>query len=177
MATENIKTQCHTCKDTRTFNCAGCSKNFCRVCLPKHLQELDTFLEQIETDHDEFREKLIDQKKNPNEPSIIKEIDQWEKVSINKIKQTAEECREKVINHTNNKYLIDIEEQLNDIATKLKQIRQKSQFNETDLNRLKQNLNELNEELKKPSNIKLQQDPSPLIHKISIVTGKFIIKI
>jgi chromosome segregation ATPase len=155
MATENIKTQCHTCKDTRTFNCAGCSKNFCRVCLPKHLQELDTFLEQIETDHDEFREK----------------------VSINKIKQTAEECREKVINHTNNKYLIDIEEQLNDIATKLKQIRQKSQFNETDLNRLKQNLNELNEELKKPSNIKLQQDPSPLIHKISIVTGKFIIKI
>jgi chromosome segregation ATPase len=178
MATANTRTQCFTCKkQTRTFICEGCSKNFCRDDLTKHLQELDIELGEIETDHDQFRQKLNGQKMNPNEHSLIKEVDQWEKDSINKIKQTAKECKEKIINHTNNKYFIEIEKKLNDIAKELKTIRQENQFNEIDLNQLKQKLNKLKEELKKPSTIKIQQDSSPLVQKISIVIGKFVIKV
>jgi hypothetical protein len=177
MATSNTRTQCFTCKnETRTFNCEGCSNNFCPDCIPKHLQELDIGLEQIKNDHDQFREKLNGQKKNPNEHSIIKQIDQWGKDSISKIKQAANECREKVINHTNNKYFIEIEKKLNDIAKEL-EIRGKNQFNEIDLNHLTENLNKLKTELTKPSNIKIQQDSSPLVQKISIVIGKLIIKV
>jgi chromosome segregation ATPase len=178
MADINASTQCFTCnKQTRLFLCEGCSKKFCREDLTKRLQELDIVLGQIENDHDQFREKLNRQKMNPNEHSLIKEINQWETDSINKIKQTAKECKEKIINHTNNKYLIEIEKKINDIAKNLKKIRRDTQFNEIDLNQLKDKLNELQQELEKPPNIKIQQVTSPLVQKISIVIGKFVIKI
>jgi DNA repair exonuclease SbcCD ATPase subunit len=178
MATPNAKAQCFNCKkETRTFNCDGCSKNFCRICLPEHLQELDIGLEQLENDHDQFRGRLDNQKKNLNECSPIKEIDQWEKESINKIIQTAKECREIVINRTNNKYFIEIEKKLNDIAKELEEFRRKHQFNEIDLKHLTQKLNKLKEEFTNLSNIKIQQDSSALVQKISIVIGKFVIKI
>jgi formyltetrahydrofolate synthetase len=178
MAEANASTQCFTCnKQTRLFLCEGCSKKFCREDLTKRLQEFDIVLDQIENDHDQFREKLNRQKMNPNEHSLIKEINQWETDSINKIKQTAKECKEKIINHTNNKYFIEIEKKINDIAKNLKKIRRDTQFNEIDLNQLKDKLNELQQELEKPPNIKIQQVTSPLVQKISIVIGKFVIKI
>jgi hypothetical protein len=178
MATANTRTQCFTCEnETRTFNCEGCSNNFCRVCLPKHLQELDEGLERIEYDHDQFRAELTNQKKNPNEHSIIKEIDQWEKDSISKIKQAARECKDKLISLINNEYFIEIEKKLTDIAEELEKIRRKNQFNEIDLNHLTRNLNKLKTELTKPSKIKIQQDSSPLVQKISIVIRKFVIKV
>ena len=175
MATGNVKTQCFTCTNTRTFSCEGCSNNYCRLCLPKHLQELDTDLEQIELDHNQFREKLDRQKRNPSEHALINEIDQWEQGSINKIRQAAKEYKDKIVHFTNNKYFVEIEKKLNDIATKLKGIRQQSEFNEIDLNQLKQNLNQLKQELEKPSTIKIRQDASSLVQKMSIVLGKFIL--
>jgi hypothetical protein len=181
MTATNPTTQCFTCKnEPGIFTCEGCSQRFGRDCLPKHLDKLDTDLEQLKNDHDQFRETLNRQKQNPNEysiikDSIIKEIDQWEEDSINKIKHTANECREQVINHINNEYFIEIEKKLNDIAKQLEAIRGKNQFNEINLNRLTENLNKLKEELANPSSIKIQQDSLALVQKISIVIGKFLI--
>jgi chromosome segregation ATPase len=176
MATANTK--CFTCnREARLFICEGCSEKFCRDCLSKHLQKLDTNLEEIKNDQDQFREKLNRQKKSPNEHPLIKEINQWEKHAIAKIEQTARTCREQVVNYTNKKYFTEIERKLNDIAKELEKIRQKNQFNEIDLDQLKENLNKLQKQLEKPSNIKIQQDSSPLVQKISIVEGKFVIKI
>ena len=83
---ESAKTQCSTCEKKTTFHCTGCSKNLCLNCLTKHVETLSTQLDEIEYGHDQFRQKLNDQKDDPNKHSLIQQINKWEKDSINKIK-------------------------------------------------------------------------------------------
>jgi chromosome segregation ATPase len=168
MVIANAKTQCFSCcKETRTFNCGGCLQNYCLNCLPIHLQKLREDLDEIEYDHDQFRQKLNDQKENPKKCSLIQEIDQWEEDSINKIKQTAEQCRQRLINYTN-KFIIEIENKLNDLVEKIKQIRYENEFNEIDLDQIKEKLNQLKEQLDKPLNVSTEQSSS-FINKIFVI--------
>ncbi len=53
----------------------------------------------------------------------------------------------------------------------MKQIRQENDFNEINLQQLKQNLTELIEELDKPSNISIRNDSLLLINKISVLVS------
>jgi chromosome segregation ATPase len=169
MATAIAKTQCFTCKkETRTFNCEGCTQNFCVNCLTKHLQTLRQGLDQIENEHDEFRQILNEQKDDPKNHQLIQKINQWEKDSIEKIEQIAKDCRERLIHHTN-KYLIKIENRLNNIAGELKRIREENEFNEIDLNHFKEKLNKLKEELNQPSNILLKRQSTSFIDRMVVI--------
>ena len=163
MATANVKIPCYSCqKDTRTFICQGCSQSFCLEDLTKHIQELNKNFEEIETSHEQFGQLINDRKQNPNYDSLMKQIDQWEKQSVNKIKQVAENCREKLINFTNG-CLSKFESKLNNLVRELKEIRDQDKFNEIDLNQMKTRLNKLNEEFDEPKDISIQQKPSTFI--------------
>jgi outer membrane murein-binding lipoprotein Lpp len=168
MATAAAKTQCFLCKKERTFNCTGCTQNFCVDCLKKHVQILGQELDQIENDHDQFRQILNEQKDDPKNHQLIQKINQWEKDSIEKIEQIAKDCRERLIHHTN-KYLIQIENRLNNIAGELKRIREENEFNEIDLNHFKEKLNKLKEELNQPSNILLKRQSTSFIDKMLVI--------
>jgi len=169
MATPTAKTECFSCrKETRTFKCEGCSQNFCLNCLTIHVQTLSKQLDEIEHDHDQFREKFNDQKDDPEKHPLIQQIDKWEKDSINKIEQAAHECKQKLINYINN-HFIEIENKLNDTAKEIIRIRQQNEFNEIDLNQFKENLNKLKEELDKPSNVSIEEHSSTFIKKIFVI--------
>jgi chromosome segregation ATPase len=169
MATANVTTQCISCKKvTRRFNCGGCSQKFCFDCLTKHLQELKKDLNVIENDHDQFRQIFNDHKKDTKERSLIQQVDQWEEDSINKIKQTAQQCRQTVINYKNI-FIINIENKLNEITKQIKQFTQENQFNEIDLEELKEKLRILKEEIDKPPNISIQQQSSTFINRIFLI--------
>jgi len=169
MATPTSKLQCFTCKkETRTFNCAGCTKDFCLNCLTKHVQTLGQELDQIENEHDQFRDKLNDEKTDKKKHQLIKEIDQWEKDSIKIIEQTAKQCRERFMNYTN-KFVIEIENKLNNIAQELKQIREENEFNEIDIDHFKTKLNKLQEELNQPTNVLIEQQSTSFINKIIVI--------
>ena len=169
MATLTGRAQCFSCKkETRRFSCEGCSKDFCAKCLTEHLEELGRELDKIENDHDQFRQILDGQKDDPKKQSLITQINQWEKDSIDKIKQTAEECRKKLISHTNS-YMIELEHQLNSISKEIKRIRQDNEFNEIDLKEFKEKLDKLEEELEKSSNVSVQEQSSPFINKMSVI--------
>ncbi len=169
MATANVKVRCFSCnKETSTFICGGCSNNFCRNDLMKHLQILSQELDQIENDHDQFREKLNEHKNDPKTHLLIQKIDQWEKDSIKKIEQTATRFRERVMNYTK-KFLIQLENKLNNIAKELKRIREENEFNEVDLERFRQKLNKLKEELDQPTNISIEQQSSAFINRILVM--------
>jgi hypothetical protein len=169
MATATPKAQCSICgKETSTFNCGGCLQHFCRNDLIIHLQKLSEDLDKIENEHDQFRQKLNDQKEDLKKRPLIEEVDQWEEDSINKIKQTAEQCRQRLINYTN-KFIIEIENKLNDLAGKIKQTRHDNEFNEIDLDQIKEKLNKLKEELDKPSNVSIEQESSSFINKILVI--------
>jgi len=163
------KAQCSVCcRETSAFICGGCTQYFCRQDLTEHIQKLSRELEEIENDHDEFRQTLNDQKGDSKKRSLIQEIDKWEEDSINKIKQTAEQCRQELIDCTN-KFIIKIENKLNDLAGRLKEVRKENEFNEIDLYRFQENLNKLKEELVEPSNVSIQQELSGFIKKIFVI--------
>ncbi|CAF0820438.1 unnamed protein product [Adineta steineri] len=86
MTTANSKAQCFVCnKEKNTYNCKGCSNEFCFPHLTEYRQRIETQLEEIVNDHDQFQETIIQQKQNSNNSSLIQQINQWETNSIHRI--------------------------------------------------------------------------------------------
>ncbi|CAF0863646.1 unnamed protein product [Adineta steineri] len=171
MATANIRVQCSICnKENTTYICRGCSKDFCFQHLTEHRQILHRQLDEIINDHDQFQQTIIQQKQNPLNSLLIQQINEWEKNSIEKIQQTAEECRETVMNLTQ-KLLNDVEKKFIELSKKLKEIREENEFNEIDLNNFQLKLTRITEELLTPANISIEGDSQEFIKKISITSS------
>jgi hypothetical protein len=84
MATTTGKTQCVTCgKDKVAYKCEGCSQNFCLNHLGEHHQLLIKQLDDLENERNLFRQTLSEQSNHPQKHSLIRQIDRWEKDSIN----------------------------------------------------------------------------------------------
>ncbi|CAF1172580.1 unnamed protein product [Adineta steineri] len=92
MAMANNKTLCSICnKDKITYPCKGCSKEFCLMDLTEHRQILNAELHRVTNEYNEFKQRINEQKQNPHNHSLIKQIDQWEINSIKKIQQKAQD--------------------------------------------------------------------------------------
>jgi hypothetical protein len=173
MATPNVKTQCSICKEEKsTFLCRGCEKDFCFDHLTEHRQLINTQLHYIQNDYNEFKQLIIDLKNNPEQHSLIKRIDQWEINSIQKIKQRAKECREILINYTNEN-INQIENKLDNRNEQLISNEKKNDFNEIDLKKFKDKLEKLKEELNQTTNISIEQQINSFINQIFIKLSKF----
>jgi hypothetical protein len=168
MATATGKTCCVICgKGKATLKCGRCSQDFCYNHVADHRQELNKQLDEVEVDRDVFQQTLIDQTTDSKKHALIKQIDEWERESINKIRQTAEETRQLVWQHTM-EHTTRIEIRLNKLTDELRQGRQENDFFETDLNQWKEELKRLTGELATPSNIKLNQHSTSLVNKIYV---------
>jgi hypothetical protein len=169
MAMSTGKAHCATCqKEKATYICEGCSQSFCINHLADHHQLISKQLDEIEDTRNVFRQILTEEKTNSQKHPLMKEINQWERDSINRIRETAEEAREILLKHTN-EHIDQIEMKLNKFTEELRAIRDENDFNEIILNQFKQNLKQLEEDFVKPSTISIEHDSSALIHKISVV--------
>ncbi|CAF0715462.1 unnamed protein product [Adineta steineri] len=168
MTTVAAKARCVTCgKEKSTVRCDGCSQPFCYNHLVDHRQQLSKQLDEIEVSRDLFRQTLTDQSAKPENQTLIKQVDQWEQDSITKIRQTANEARKLLLKHTS-KYLSEIETKLNILTEQLRESRAENDFVEADLQRWNKQLTEMNNELVKPSTIKIQHSSTPLITTIHV---------
>ncbi|CAF0850056.1 unnamed protein product [Adineta steineri] len=170
MEMANNKTQCFTCNKKKiTFTCEGCLEKLCLMDLTEHQQILNDELHHIINDYDQFKQKFNEQKPNPYDLSLIDQINQWETNSIEKIQQKAKDCRETVIKSSQT-FLNDIEMKFNDFYEQIKQIQKENEFNEINLNYLKNQLMKMNQELNNPSNMSIDQDSQSFINEISIIS-------
>ena len=170
MATSTGKSQCVTCKKEKAgYKCEGCSQYFCINHLPEHQQELWKELDEIEDHRNLFQQKITETKANPQKQLLIQQVNQWEKDSIEKIQQTAEEARRVLMKHTNT-YIGEIEMKLEQLTNQLKYTRQENDFNEIILNQLEQKFQELENELNTPSSVSIQQDgSSSFINRLTVI--------
>ncbi|CAF1209436.1 unnamed protein product [Adineta steineri] len=170
MAMRNNRTQCVICnKDKITYPCEGCLKSFCLMDLTKHRQILNEELHLIINDYDQFKQRFSEQKPSPHDLSLIDQINQWELDSIEKIKQRAKNCRE-IATESLQTCINDIEMKFNDLNEQLKQFHSENEFNEINLNYLRNELKKIREELDNPSKISIQQDSQSFINEISIIS-------
>ncbi|CAF4187732.1 unnamed protein product, partial [Adineta steineri] len=87
------------------------------------------------------------------------------------IKQKAQNCREIVITSAET-FIYDIEKKFNDLSEQIKEIHAENEFNEINLNYLKNQLIEITEELNNSSNISIKEDSQPFINEISVISPK-----
>ena len=101
MATAVGKNRCVTCgKVKSTSRCGGCLQEFCHNYFGRHRQELNEQLDEVEVNRDLFRQTLTEQTTDPQKHPLIQQIDQWERDSIKRVRQTAEEARQVFVKRT-----------------------------------------------------------------------------
>ncbi|CAF0751719.1 unnamed protein product [Adineta steineri] len=172
MAMANNKRKCFTChRENNTYTCEGCSKRFCLVHLNEHEQKFNEELSHIINDYNGFKERINEQKQNPHNHSLIKQIDQWEIKSTEIIQQKAQDCRQVVLESLQT-CINDTEKKFNDLTEQIKHLQKENDFNEINLNHLTNHLIEITQELNNPSNISIQQDSQSVIDDISIILLK-----
>ncbi|CAF1168243.1 unnamed protein product [Adineta steineri] len=172
MAMAKNKTQCFTCnKNKITYPCKGCSKEFCLNHLTEHQQILNDELNLITNEFNEFKQTINEQKQNPHNDLLIKQIDQWERNSIGIIQQKAQECRKIVLAYSQT-IINDIKNKFNNLSEQIKQIHQENEFNEINLNYLRNQLIEITQELNNPTKISIKEDSQPFINEILIISSK-----
>jgi hypothetical protein len=162
------KNRCVSCeKDKATLRCGGCLQEYCFNHSLDHRQELNKQLDNVEVTRHLFRQSLIQQTAEPEKHVLIQQINEWERDSITKIRQTAEEARQTLLKHTVG-HVKQIEVDLNKLTDQLRQSREDNDFYETDLRYWNEELKRLARELAKPSNINLRQETTSFINKIYI---------
>ncbi|CAF0912204.1 unnamed protein product [Adineta steineri] len=168
----NSKTQCFKCNEEKiTYPCKGCLKEFCLIHLTEHKQILNDELNHVANNCNEFKQIIIEQKQNLQTFPLIEQINQWKISSIEIIQQKAQECRKIAMEYLPT-FFDNIEKKFNDLSEQIKQIHKDNEFNEINLNYLKNQLMTISHELNNRSNISIQQDSQAFINKISIIVPK-----
>ncbi|CAF1367071.1 unnamed protein product [Adineta steineri] len=164
------KARCATCdKEKGILKCEGCLLTFCYNHAVDHRQELNKKMENVIYKSDLIQQTLAERTIDLKNNSRMKEINDWEYKSIEKIRQTSEEAR-KELKHTAD-HITQVKVRLNNLMEEIRQSYQENNYYETDLHQWKSTLSQLEEELQfKSWNNKLQYDPIPLETKISFET-------
>ncbi|CAF0774706.1 unnamed protein product [Adineta steineri] len=172
MPMTNNNKKCFTChRENNTYTCEGCSQRFCSRHIPKHQQRLNEELSYIIDGYNEFKQTINEQKQNPRNSSLINQIDQWEIESIKKIQQKAQSCREIVIKSSETP-INDIEMKFNNLIKQIQQLQQENDFNEINLNHLRNQLIGMTEDLNNPLKIYIEEDSQSFINEISIISSR-----
>ena len=147
MATVDNQSQCAACrKTTTTLRYVGYLRDFCFRHLDEHCQQLEKHFDEIEEDR-----------------GLFEQVNQWEDESIQKIKQTAQEIRKTLLVHIDQNRI-----SVKDRVNQLRVSREQDSITENRLNKWREELEQLTQEIDKPSNIAIQQTELSLINKIQI---------
>lgn len=106
-------------------------------------------------------------KKDPNKQTLIIEINQWEKNSIEKIQETAQQCRDQWMKYFNG-FLLGFEKKFDRLSQQTKEVRIENQSYQSDVNELKSKLEELGEELRRLKDVSIEHQSTALISRIYV---------
>ena len=161
-----------TCgKEKVTYKCDGCSQNFCLNHLGEHHQSHIKQLDDLENHRNLFRQTLSERSNHPQRNRLIKQIDQWETNSINKVQTAAEESRQLVLQHVTG-HVDELEMKLRELTEELKRIREEDDFNEIHINQFQRKLQKLEEQLNRPTNISLREEnSSAFVNRMTVLVS------
>ncbi|CAF4884193.1 unnamed protein product [Rotaria sp. Silwood1] len=149
MTTVNASNLCSICnKSSVKYICIGCKKNFCSKDFEEHEQQLSIkFDNEIVRSHNELLEQIQKlEKSNYLSLNLFAQIEQWKKTTINKIENVAERAHHELIELID-KQRMKITKQLESITKDIRSCQEEEIFLENDIDRLKQQINEIQQKL------------------------------
>jgi hypothetical protein len=167
MASTILRKPCSKCnKGIGILTCDGCQQSFCTKHITDHRQELSIQMDNIGQDYDLFQRDLIDEE-NELYP-LLNRINLWEKESITKIQQIAQQARDDLqqyLDHKKNQ----IKNAFNKLADEFQSSRESGDYTEIDFKLWMEHLTELRKTLEKPPIFDIIDDRSLTpIHMIKI---------
>ncbi|CAF3055268.1 unnamed protein product [Rotaria sp. Silwood2] len=149
MATVNESNLCSICnKSSAKYFCIGCKKYFCSKDLKEHEQQLSIkFDNEIVRSHDELLDQIQKlEKSNYLSLDLFDQIERWKKITINKVEKAAEKAHHELIKLIDKQRTTAIN-QLEPITKEIRCCREEENFLETDINRVRKKIDEVQEKL------------------------------
>ena len=141
--------RCSVCKkEWGPIYCTGCDAYLCMKDFKLHRDELSTKMDGVV----EERNRLQDEINNVAQPNdqqnpLIEQIDQWQKVTIEKVKQVAAQARQQAIQLVTSKQE-KITTEFQSFSQELAHLKESENYVEPDLTRLSQMINQLKQDLR-----------------------------
>jgi hypothetical protein len=171
MASSISKSLCITCaKKEAFFTCRECRQDFCEDHINEHHQTPINQMEDFLNDHNQLQQMVCEYIKQPNQHPLIQQINKWERQSIQKIQQAANDARTQILNVIGD-HIISVKKSLENLTEKLEQVRNDEKPSEIFLRQWRDKLEKLKIDLITPDTIKLRKDDDDIafISKIIVI--------
>jgi hypothetical protein len=158
MASSIGKSICITCnKKEAFFTCRRCRHDFCEDHINTHHQTPIKQMDDLLNDHHQLQQMISDYIIKPCQHPLIQHIDKWERQSISKIQQVAQDGRTKIFNVISD-HILKIKKSLENLTEKLDEVRNNEKLTESFLQQGRDILDQLKNDLITPDTIKLRKD-------------------
>ncbi|CAF3705286.1 unnamed protein product [Rotaria sp. Silwood1] len=151
MATGNKSNLCLVCNKLPGVRvCIGCNKYFCPKDFREHEKQLAIkFDNEVVRSHDELLDQIQKlEKSNYLSSNLFAQIEQWKKITINKVERAAEKAHRQLIDLIDQKRT-GITKQLELITKEVRSRREEETFVENDIDQLKQKIDKITQKLQK----------------------------
>ena len=140
--------QCSMCqKYPGVILCTGCDGYFCSKDYKGHREILFHEMEEIVEERNNLQDKINKATQiNDSHSPIIGQINEWEKMTIEKVKQAAEQARQQAFQLLHSKRL-RITNEFKGFSKELADLKESENFAEQDLARLKQIIRQFHQDL------------------------------
>jgi hypothetical protein len=161
---------CSVCGKVPSLSyCDGCQRVFCMDHAEQHRVDLSNLLDKIIFEHGQCKETIIQYTEESNSHPLIKQINEWENQSIEKIHQTAIDARKQVLNAFK-QFASNAIITMKNLTEELTKAQNAENFFETDIRQWMDTLIKIKKELDKPPTINIQKvgNDNSFIYKIVI---------
>jgi len=167
-ATKADNNACVTCGKARsTVRCIGCSKDFCFDHIVGHRDELSQRLAKVVDQYNQVRIVLEEQELQAEKHKLMKEVENWEYESIEKIRLMANQIRCELSSCVKAS-LVDVDLQLRKASKQLSLHRKGNDFVDTDVQFCQDGLRLLQSRLSDLNDFKIEHTSTSLINRIQI---------
>jgi chromosome segregation ATPase len=156
--------QCSMCnKELGPMYCTGCDKYFCWKDLKTHREGMFTEMDRIVEERNRLQDVINDGiQPNDQQSPLIEQIDQWQNITIEKVKQVAAQARQQAIQLLNSKRTkINIE--FKSFSQELAHLKESENYAEHELTRLNEMIDQFKQDLRQsaqPTTIELHTEQS-----------------
>ena len=167
-ATVNNVASCESCGETAdTFKCTKCDKVFCFSHLQAHREEVANKVQVLQDELNTTRETMNHFKENINQHPLMKTINDWEKKSILKIQQLAEDRRQ-ILQYHITEHLSTMEKSWKNVEMKMQGLLEEQEFDKNYVYQCNTELKQLKTQINEPLKIIIQEDLTPFISILQI---------
>ena len=159
--------QCSMCnKELGPMHCTGCDEYFCWKDFRTHRERMFTEIDKIVEERNHLQDGINTITQDDNQESaLLDQIDKWQDVIIEKVKQVAAQVRQEAIQLLNSKRT-KISTNFKSFTQELAHLKETENYVEHDLTRLNQMINQFKQDLTQstqPTAIKLYTEQSDAI--------------